>query len=114
MLPVKKLQLALARVPVTRFEGLLCRAVHSGTLYGFLNRKPYPPRPVPTRNLIGPDRGDCHRSPKCCLRMFEVRRGIDQWGRRTPGAIRQSNDSRSGRGSWPSYEVWRRAVPYAF
>ena len=69
--------------------------------------------PVPTRNLIGPDRGDLSSVAELPTDV-RVRRGTDQWGRRTPGAIRRSNDSRSGRDSWPSYEVWRRAVPYAF
>jgi hypothetical protein len=26
----------------------------------------------------------------------------------------RSSGPRSGRGAWPSYDVWRRAVPYAF
>jgi hypothetical protein len=38
MLPGKALRLALTGVSVTRFEGLLCRAVQSGTLYGFMHR----------------------------------------------------------------------------
>jgi hypothetical protein len=42
MLPAKALELALARVAVNRYEGLLCRAVQSGMLYGFLHGKLYP------------------------------------------------------------------------
>ena len=61
MLPVKKLELALTRVPVTRFEGLLCRAVHSGTLYGFLHRKLYPPRPLYN---LGPPTNGARFTPK--------------------------------------------------
>jgi hypothetical protein len=49
------LRLALMRVSVTRFEGLLCRAVQSGTLYGFLQRKLYTPRPL--YNLGPPTHG---------------------------------------------------------
>ena len=55
MLPAKALKLALARVAVTRFEGLLCRAVHSGTLYGFSHGKLYTPRPL--YNLGPPKNG---------------------------------------------------------
>ena len=55
MLPAKALTLALARVAVTRFEGLLCRAVHSGTLYGFSHGTLYTPRPL--YNLGPPKNG---------------------------------------------------------
>src|SRR5712692_11003453 len=55
MLHGKALRLAPMRVSVTRFEGLLCRAVQSGTLYGFLYRKLYPPRPL--YNLGPPTHG---------------------------------------------------------
>jgi RES domain-containing protein len=55
MLPGKALRLALMRVSVTRFEGLLCRAVQSGTLYGFMHRKLYSPRPL--YNLGPPTHG---------------------------------------------------------
>jgi RES domain-containing protein len=61
MLPVKALELALTRVPVTRFEGLLCRAVHSGTLYGFLHRKLYTPRPLYN---LGPPTNGARFTPK--------------------------------------------------
>lgn len=40
---------------MTRFEGLLCRAVQSGMLYGFLHGKLYPPRPLD--NLGPPKNG---------------------------------------------------------
>ena len=55
MLPAKALELALARVAVTRFERLLCRAVHSGTLYGFARGKLYTPRHL--YNLGSPKNG---------------------------------------------------------
>jgi RES domain-containing protein len=61
MLPTKKLALALARVPTTRFEGLLCRAVHSGTLYRFLRRTLYPPRPLYN---LGPPANGARFTPK--------------------------------------------------
>ena len=55
MLPAKALKLALVQVAVTRFEGLLCRAVHSATPYGFSHGKPYTPRPL--YNLGPPKNG---------------------------------------------------------
>ena len=61
MLPAKALKLALARVAVTRFEGLLCRAVHSGTLYGFSGGKLYPPRPLYN---LGPPKNGARFTPK--------------------------------------------------
>jgi RES domain-containing protein len=61
MLPAEALKLALARVAVTRFEGLLCRAVHSGTLYGFSSGKLYTPRPLYN---LGPPKNGGRFTPK--------------------------------------------------
>lgn len=61
MLPGKALGLALARVGVTRFEGLLCRALHSGTLYGFSHGKLYIPRPLYN---LGPPKNGARFTPK--------------------------------------------------
>ncbi|MDO8677888.1 MAG: RES family NAD+ phosphorylase [Acidobacteriota bacterium] len=57
----KALKLALARVAVTRFEGLLCRAVHSGTLYCFSPGKLYTPRPLYN---LGPAKNGARFTPK--------------------------------------------------
>jgi ribonuclease BN (tRNA processing enzyme) len=69
-------------------------------------------RPVPTRNFIGSesrrlspvaeasDRADCGSSSQ---RAVPTRGAVARQAR-----LRRSNGSRSGRGSWPSYEVWPR------
>lgn len=61
MLAAKELRLALARMVVSRFEGLLCRAVHSGTLYGFSHGKLYTPRPLYN---LGPPKNGARFTPK--------------------------------------------------
>ena len=61
MLPGKALRLALASVALTRFEGLLCRAVHSGTLYGFSRGTFYTPRPLYN---LGPSQNGARFTPK--------------------------------------------------
>jgi len=73
MLPAKALKLALARVAVTRFEGLLCRAVHSGTLYGFSGGKLYPPRPLYN---LGPPKNGARFTPKGWLACVVPGRGL--------------------------------------
>src|SRR6266540_4295093 len=63
MLAGRALAKALERAPLMRYEGVLCRAVHAATLYGFKKAAAYIPRPLYD---LGSPAGGARFTPRGC------------------------------------------------